>query len=303
MKDKLTGLFRFFSKKNDIKKTKALQVDIHDQFYSHYLKRVVRFDIYRPPVYDQGRYKSFPLLILNDGQDMESIKLKETLQNLYAHKLIRPILVVAIHAGYRMQEYGVAQQADYKNRGSLAGQYTGFVLQELLPFLKRDYKPTAEKAIAGFSLGGLSAFDIAWNHPDVFSKVGVFSGSFWWRSEPFNELRPDTGRIVLNMIKKTPQVPNLKFWFQTGTLDEHDDRNHNGLIDSIDDTVDVIFELIHTGFNQEEDIEYVELIGGKHDLPTWSRIMPDFLLWAFGYGKKYTISKSDVLIQTRRLKV
>ena len=32
------------------------------------------------------------------------------------------------------------------------------------------------KAIAGFSLGGLSAIDTAWSNPGIFSIVGVFSG-------------------------------------------------------------------------------------------------------------------------------
>ncbi len=33
-------------------------------------------------------------------------------------------------------------------------------------------------AIAGNSLGGIVAFDIAWHNADKIDKVGVFSGSF-----------------------------------------------------------------------------------------------------------------------------
>ncbi|MBK7651960.1 MAG: hypothetical protein IPJ20_16240 [Flammeovirgaceae bacterium] len=57
-------------------------------------------------------------------------------------------------------------------------------MTELVPYLEYRYSITKDpnqRAIAGFSLGGLSAFDIAWHHADYFGKVGAFSGSFWWR--------------------------------------------------------------------------------------------------------------------------
>jgi enterochelin esterase-like enzyme len=78
----------------------------------------------------------------------------------------------------------------------------------------------------------------------------------------------------------------MKFWFQTGTLDEADDRNGNGIIDSIDDTRDVIKALKNMGYQEGDDIKYVEVIGGEHNLPTWGRILPDFLQWAFGKQEK-----------------
>jgi enterochelin esterase-like enzyme len=79
------------------------------------------------------------------------------------------------------------------------------------------------------------------------------------------------------------QTPNSKpqFWLQTGTEDEKDDRNHNGIIDSIEDTLDLIAELERKGFRWGRDIRYVEVKGGHHDQATWSAIMPDFLTWAF----------------------
>jgi len=42
-------------------------------------------------------------------------------------------------------------------------------------------------------------------------------------------------------------VPGLKFFFECGTADETEDRNGNGIIDSIDDTKDLISALINKG--------------------------------------------------------
>ncbi len=71
---------------------------------------------------------------------------------------------------------------------------------------------------------------------------------------------------------------NQRFWFQCGTLDEEDDRNHNGIIDAIDDTLDLIRALSKKGI-PEKNIRYLEMEGGRHEPGTWGEAMPDFLGW------------------------
>lgn len=255
-----------------------------DSLYSVPLKRTVRLDIILPPDYNDTN-DPYPVLFLNDGQDLPRLHLTNVLDSLYRQRAVRPFMVVAIHAGDRIQEYGTAAQADYMKRGSKAGLYTDFVLTELMPYIRKHYSVSPnpdDTAVAGFSLGGLSAFDLAFHHPDRFSRVGVFSGSFWWRSKKFDSRYvEDRDRIMHNLIRKGTYHPNLKFWLQTGTHDETSDRNNNGVIDSIDDTLDIIYELQSKGYNRPRDIRYVEVEGGEHNQETWSRVMPDFLVWAF----------------------
>lgn len=225
------------------------------------------------------------LLLLNDGQEAGNLRLKETYEELLNANLITPALIVAIHAGEdRIQEYGTAGQPDYKKRGSKAGLYTQFIKTELLPFIKQvigiaDFNITA---FAGFSLGGLSALDIAWNNPDLFDKAGAFSGSFWWRGKDLAKGYTDNDRIMHSIIRDTVSKPDIKVWLQTGTKDETADRNKNGIIDSIDDTVDLIKELENKGLKRPAEIQYLEMVGGSHDTATWAKAMPKFLTWAFG---------------------
>jgi enterochelin esterase-like enzyme len=83
-------------------------------------------------------------------------------------------------------------------------------------------------------------------------------------------------------IRNGKYAPWLKFFFQCGNLDEKKDRNKNGIIDSIDDTLDLIKELEAKGYDGKKDICYVELPEGKHDVATWSKAMPEFLKWGWG---------------------
>jgi enterochelin esterase-like enzyme len=250
--------------------------------YSPKLNRTVRLEVFRPKNLTVSY--SYPLLILNDGQDGEALQLRQTLDILWQRHEIEPMLVVGVFAGDRMQEYGVASEKDYAGRGSRAAAYTNFVIEELVPFIQSQYRVDKNKmAIAGFSLGALSAFDIAWRHPEIFSKVGAFSGSFWWRNldagdKAFDEKK---NRITHNLVQKSKSIKPLKFWFQTGTKDEPFDRNGNGVIDSIDDTLDLISELTQKGYRPFHDIVYYEIKGGEHNQHTWSKAMPNFLKWAF----------------------
>ena len=225
------------------------------------------------------------LLLLNDGQEAKNLKLKETLESLYNTYRIKPVLIVAIHASEeRLQEYGAAGKPDFKQRGAKAAVYTKFITTVLLPAIKKETGITDfdTTAFAGFSLGGLSAMDIAWNNPQLFNKAGVFSGSFWWRSKELGKGYTDNDRIMHSIIRNTTDKPALKFWLQTGTKDETADRNKNGIIDSIDDTVDLIKELQDKGYSRPVDIQYLEMVGGTHNVATWAVAMPKFLVWAFG---------------------
>jgi len=208
------------------------------------------------------------------------------LQQLYEEEKIKPLLCVGIHCGEdRKNEYGTANILDYQGLGAKAGSYTRFIFEELLPFIKSEYSIASfkEKSFAGFSLGGLSALDIVWNYPGEFSKVGVFSGSLWWRtlSHDDSEFNEEDHRIMHNEIKNGSYYPWLKFFFETGTSDETADRNNNGIIDSIDDTLSLIDELVKKGYRPETDICYLELKDGTHDRTTWARAFPEFLKWGW----------------------
>ena len=248
---------------------------------SVYLQRTVTIDIYVPTNIEDPSQLS--LLLLNDGQDLPEMNFTAIVDSLLATHQIQPLICVGIYAGTdRRQEYGTAHILDYEGRGTKAAAYQQFIVQELLPYIHITY--CVEKfqsiAIAGFSMGGLSALDMLWNHPDIFSIAGVFSGSLWWRTKSLDDnYNDDTDRIMHQQIRKGIYHPGLRFYFTTGSLDETADRNKNGIIDSIDDTLDVIEELKKKGYCIGYDIKYINYEEGRHDVATWAIAMPQFLLW------------------------
>lgn len=250
-------------------------------FPSVHLAREVKINLFVPTVMVT---EPWSLLLFNDGQDAQALKFEKSLGRLQQSASHKALLTVAIEAGKRLEEFGVAGHPDYKDRGGKAADYHHFILEELMPWLRAKFPISsnpADCAMAGLSLGGLAAFDLVWHHAKVFGKVGVFSGSFWWRAKDLNDGYTDADRIAHQQVRMGDHKAGLKFWFEVGTDDERCDRNNNGVIDAIDDTMDLITELILKGYTLNQDIQYVEVKGGRHDVQTWAKVLPDFLDWAF----------------------
>jgi Enterochelin esterase and related enzymes len=251
---------------------------------SKHLKRQVIIDLYLPK--EISSPANISLLLINDGQDLAEIDFSGFVDQLTDANMIAPLLCIGIHANKdRKNEYGTACQTDFEGRGKHSAAYQRFVVEELVPFIHIEVGLEHFKSIgiAGFSLGGLSALDTLWNHPYLFSIAGVFSGSLWWRTKSLKDDYDDEkDRIMHQQIKKGKYVPGLRFYFTTGSLDETADRNNNGIIDSIDDTLALIKDLEALGYSTTYDIKYLNYENGRHDLATWGKAMPQFLMWGWG---------------------
>ena len=255
---------------------------------STYLQREVNLDIYFPT--HVLNLTDISLLLINDGQNLPEMKFENILEELYQEDALAPLFCVGIHCGQdRKNEYGTTGVLDYKGRGTKAAAYSNFIFDELIPFIRNTYQVYSfkEKSFCGFSLGALSALDIVWNNPAEFTKVGLFSGSLWWRTVDQHDALFDENihRIMHMKIRNGEYYPWLTFFFETGTKDETADRNGNGIIDVIDDTVSLIDELVLKGYDRARDIKYLELNDGRHDIHTWAKTFPEFLRWGWGTNK------------------
>jgi len=250
----------------------------HIQLQSKYLKRTVKSDLYHTDVVSEN----FSLLLINDGQDL----VKMGFENILRHLKLKPVVIAGIHCGDdRKNEYGMSAGPDYKGWGAKADAYEKFITKELIPFLRGRYSNIAftDTCFAGFSLGGLSALDIAWNHPEIFDMTAVFSGSLWWRSidKDDKDYDPWQHRMMHKQIQESEFQKGFKFFFECGEQDEVEDRNKNGVIDSIDDTIDLMRILIRKGYREGREIYSLQMPDGRHDVPSWAKALPTFLKWGY----------------------
>lgn len=254
-----------------------------DSVYSRHLQKHIKLTILNTPVpVDKN---NFNLLLLNNGEDMGKLHVKEIMDSLYEKKLIQPLLVVGVHSENELQEYGVADNPDYKNNGADAAKYAAFIADELYFFIKK--KTSVRKfnsiIIAGFSLGGLSAFDIAWDHADRINKVGVFSGSFGYRDKDAStaDYSNDKDRIIINKIRSSRKRPHLQYWFYAGGDEEKTYGDKAKITNVVDDIKDLI-EVLKTKNVEVDDIVFTKTKEGRNDYNSWRHVFPEFLIWAVG---------------------
>jgi enterochelin esterase-like enzyme len=256
------------------------------EFASAQLGNSREITVFLPPGYRSADNRRYPTLYVNDGQDQEVLQLRETLAKLFQRRHIPPIIVVAVPTNdNRLHEYGTAVCPNAQELGTKAAAYGRFLTTELMPAINQQFRTSrnpADSGIFGVSLGGLSAFDIAWNHPDKFGVVGVMSGSFWWRAAEAETAVPPNQLIAHEMVGGAAVKPPLRLWFEAATQDEASDRDNNGVIDAIQDTLELIEELEKIGFSRGADVVYVQVPGGRHNYDTWAQQFPHFLRWAFG---------------------
>jgi len=99
---------------------------------------------------------------------------------------------------------------------TLSDQYARFLEKEILPAVEKDYnlrKDAAGRAICGISSGGICAFTVAWERPDLFSKVLSHVGSF-------TNIRG--GDVYPGRIRKTEKKP-IRVFLQDGSGDLDND--------------------------------------------------------------------------------
>jgi len=256
-----------------------------ERFRSKQLHNSRPVTVYLPPDYTSQPDRHYKVLYANDGQDMPALKLADTLSDLIGRGEIEPLIVVAIHATRdRLQEYGTADIPNARGLGKKARKYAWFVLDEVMPYINHRYRTLvgpANTAIMGMSLGGLMAFDMAWNHPHIFGAVGVMSGSFWWRTDDADAHAKQESRIMHRRVRDTEVPGYVRAWLEAGTHDETDDRDGDGIIDAIQDTTELIDELAAKGLRRGFETLYVQMEGGYHHQATWAVALPHFLHWLY----------------------
>jgi len=93
-----------------------------------------------------------------------------------------------------------------------SNQYARFLESEILPEVEKKVKLRTDatgRAICGISSGGICAFTVAWERPDLFSKVLSHVGSF-------TNIRG--GDVYPGLIRKTERKP-IRVFLQDGSGD------------------------------------------------------------------------------------
>ena len=169
--------------------------------------------LYVPEKYNSS--KPACLMIFQDGRQYlgRDVQANVVLDNLINKGDIPVIIGLFINYGDKGpgNDWGGTdnRSVEYESINDL---YPRFLIEEIIPEIRKNINITDDPAgwaIAGFSAGGICAFNAAWQRPDAFGKVishcGVFANNRGGDRYP-------------EMIRKTPKK-SIRVFLQSGEKD------------------------------------------------------------------------------------
>lgn len=82
-------------------------------------------------------------------------------------------------------------------------KYMGFLKDELLPYISKNYKVNTQRTVIGESLAGLFSAEILLKQPDLFDNYIIVSPSLWWGQQ---ELLKNTEKLLEANLRKKVRV-------------------------------------------------------------------------------------------------
>lgn len=155
------------------------------EFDSTRLGRAHRIRVYLPPGYEENTLKRYPVLYMQDGQNLffpdeaflgQDWHVDETIGMLDTMSAVDDFIVVAVYSQDRFAEYTKPGYAAYGS--SLVG--------EVKPRIDQDFRTLPgplNTALLGSSLGGVVSFYLAWEWPDVFARAACLSSTFGYKDD------------------------------------------------------------------------------------------------------------------------
>lgn len=227
--------------------------------------------IWLPPNYDDNINERYPVLYMNDGQNIIDPvtsfsgidwQIDETVDSLIKQDIIEPVIIVGVYnTENRRKEY---------SENDTGYAYIDFLVNDLKPTIDNKYrtKPGAENtAIAGSSMGGLISFIAAWEHPEVFSKAACLSPAFKIREYNY----------VDNVQAYKGDKKKIKLYIDNGSLD---------LEDSLQTGIDEMMQTLkQKGYEEGKDFIWFKDEDASHNEAAWAERTWRFLKLFFAKGE------------------
>ena len=205
--------------------------EVHRHFYTTHIalglpQNQSEYFVYTPPGYSPAAKKNYPVLYLLHGwSGMADSWISEGRANLIFDNLIaqgkaKPMIVV-MPLGYGdtafLKDYALWGNDEAIDHN--LALYSDVLLSEIMPRIESEYraaKDRNDRAIAGFSMGGLEALSIGLQHTDKFAYIGGFSAAV------------HRAAFIRSLPGLTPKSANLKvLWVACGVGDGLIEANRN----------------------------------------------------------------------------
>jgi len=245
----------------------------HEAFQSKFLEWDHTLIVFRPPGYDADPARRYPVLYLHDGQNVfdqatsvgQEWRVDETAMGLITAGSVEPLIIVGIYntGEHRIEEYTPTPDPE-KKHGGKADLYGRMLVEEIKPFIDREYRTRPDAGstgLGGSSLGGLLTMHLGLRYPGVFTRLAALSPSVWWDN-----------KVIVREVNELPSKLPLKVWLDAGTGEGEK---------VVTDARELKDALVKKGWVEGQDLGYMEAEGGQHNEASWAGRVDSVLEFLF----------------------
>jgi enterochelin esterase-like enzyme len=244
-----------------------------------------RVAVYVPPIArTRGQAPApLPFMVVQDGMSYVA-RMVPVLDSLIAQKKIPAVAVVFVNSG--------GSDAQNSERGleydTLDGRYAEFIETEVLPRAAREANITFTsdrngRTAMGCSSGAAAAWTMAWYHPEWYSRVLSYSGTFVNQASPQAAATPrGAWEYHATLIPNSPKKP-IRIWMEVGEKDLHNTDPEQSWHNWPMANKNMAAALKAKGY----DYRFTFALGATHcDARVIAQTLPDALEWTWkGYPR------------------
>ena len=258
----------------------------HGTIHHEYLKSQVtgnweRCLVYTTPGYDAQTDTSYPVLYLQHGHGENEIgwtsqgKVNFILDNLLAKGTCKPFIVVMSNGMVQVTDASGQTVVDHT-------LFESYLLKDVIPTMEGKYRIIGDRdnrAMAGLSMGSIQTSVVTFNHPELFSQVGLFSGFL----HDFIQ-----GHALMDMVKRDPS-DNAHLMMLTDANRFLTDYDVFFRAIGEQDIFIAEFEADNVLLDSKNILDHRNLYKGGHDWNVWRKCIRDFapLLFQDSAHKKH----------------
>ncbi len=232
--------------------------------------------IYLPPTYLENPRAHFPVLYMQDGQNLFDPAIAYGGTPWWVQRTIdaaaesgafaEAIVIGPENTADRTAEYTPVIDPSHTDGGKGAA-YLRMLIEELKPRVDAELRTLPGRGttvIIGSSLGGLISSYAGITRSETFGVVGIMSPSTWWANN-----------VILSMVPMTPAAPRPDRIY----LDSGDSGPSN---DDVTQTAQLADAYRALGYSEGTNFKYVVQAGATHNELYWAERLPEALKFLLG---------------------
>ncbi|UFT98300.1 alpha/beta hydrolase [Radiobacillus kanasensis] len=223
--------------------------------------------IYLPQDYKETN-KRFPVLYVQDGAALFKDQIEQVEEKMNKGQ---QVILVGIEPINRIDEYtpwhAPALRDDFPDYGGKGKEYIDLVVEEIKPFIDKQYRTRPEKentGIIGASLGGLISLYACYKYSDVFTRFGLLSTSLWYEG------------FLSFMRSQHLNMKNQRMFLSVG--ESEGENKTNVQKDMVSNTEEAIAIMRENGL---KEYTYKKVPGRKHEVAFFQAVFPEAVAWLF----------------------